>query len=138
MVLPRILKLLLPMLAARSSLGPVIERRVVICAPSSGELMSPVGEKSEDLDKIAAAYNGYRRALLDVVTSSSAVHAASNDSDLMKLGSVEAEELFTPLSISYLQSAFRDEFGVLGPGVVKLSGKPFSVERGFPLVNTRQ
>ena len=72
-----------------------------------------------------------------------AFEAATPASDvvLRKYASVQADELFTPLSFRYLRGAFMNELPV-GPSsseVVKLSGNQAyaGVQRALPLVTTR-
>jgi hypothetical protein len=59
--------------------------------------------------------------------------SAGTSRELKKLGSAPPDQIFTPLSVAYLQHAFMDEFGVLRSGVVKLSTGESRRGEGFPL-----
>ncbi len=105
-------RLLLPLLAARSALGPFIEKRVVIAQPPHGKPRVKTSSLSSDLlRKIGAAYNGYRNGVMDLVASAQvlASSTASTDDDLNKVASAPIEQIFTPLSVAYIQEAFFDE-----------------------------
>lgn len=132
-------KMLSPFLASRSAVAPSIEKRIVIItgpAPSEKRATAP-SHSTELLDKISSAYNGYRREVLDFVTNAKDLLESSHSLDLQKLASVAHEEMFTPLSVSYLQTAFMDEFGVTEAVSVKLSTGELPAWRGgFPSKNT--
>jgi hypothetical protein len=86
------------------------------------------------LDKIGAAYNGYRDAIMDVAASSQGLLTeGSTDEELLKMASVPIEEVFTPLAVAYLQTAYTDEFGVSSDGVVALPSGFGQRGEGFPL-----
>jgi hypothetical protein len=107
-------KLLLPFMGARSALAPAIEHRALVLSGSGKEKKSSASSQpSELLRKIGAAYNGYRTTLMDLVTNSQSLlkTAAPQGSDLQKLASAEADQLFTALSVHYLRDAFWEETG---------------------------
>jgi hypothetical protein len=132
-------QLLLPLLGARSALGPAVERRILVVAHHNGEEKKKHASLSSNgLDKIGAAYNGYRSGLMELVASAQElVGSAARPSDvhLLKLANAPVAEVFTPLSFAYLTNAFLDELGDgAGGGSVKASQA--DVERGFPSRNT--
>ncbi len=109
---PALARLLLPLLAERSLLGPFIEKRVVVLAASVGEKKNRSSSLSSDLlHKMGAAYNGYRDGVMNLVANaqSLAVTTASSDGTLNKVASASIHEVFTPLSAAYILDAFLDE-----------------------------
>jgi len=107
---PSLAKLLLPLLSMRTALAPMIERRVlVVGGKKSSSEDSPTSHSSKLLRKIGAAYGSYRDQLMDAVTRSQDVLSTSHDEELQKVASADAEEVFTPLSYSYLKDAYWDE-----------------------------
>jgi hypothetical protein len=127
-------KLLLPLLSARSALGPHIEKRVTIIIASSPKGASEKRASSLSLDlmrKIASAYNGYRKAVLGLSAEVQETLGRSglSDAGLKKLAQVPVNELFTSLSAAYLKNAFWDEVG-------DAKQASADVERGFPSRNT--
>lgn len=131
--------LLSPFLASRSALAPSIEKRVVIIAgstPSEKQAAAP-SHSLELLDKISSAYNGYRHEVLDFVVRSKDLLELNGGPELQKVASVELEQMFTPLSVTYLQQAFLNEFGVTDAVSVKLSTGELPAWRGVtPSKNT--
>jgi len=122
-ILPVLVRLLLPLLAARSALGPAIERRVVICGPSSGKVLPNTSHHSDLLHKIGAAYNGYRQELMEVVPEAADLFHSTVcvGDELQKLASVPVNKMFTPLTVAYLQDAFMDEVGNCGNTILGIS-----------------
>lgn len=119
--LPALARILLPLMSARSALGPEVEKRIIMSSDKKTEKIKEATSITSDLlDTIGSAYNGYRRGVMDLVAHSQNLLSSGNDDELYKLGSSSVEELFTPLSVAYLKEAFLDEFGVSGSGVVKL------------------
>ena len=112
---PALARLLLPLMAARSMLGPLIERRVVILGAASPEKKkSASSHPSALLHKIGAAYNGYRRSAMDFVANAQSLllsTAGSSHTSLLKIASAPVAEVFTPLSIAYLENAYWNEVG---------------------------
>ena len=110
---PAIAQLLLPMLAMRSALGPFIEQRVLVMVGSPEKKASVASSHSSALlRKIGAAYRGYRDSLMHLVPNAQDfIEAATSPRDvgLRKVAGVSADELFTPLSFTYLKHAFLDE-----------------------------
>lgn len=105
-------RLLLPLLASRSMLGPFIEKRIVVAQSAHDKPRVKTSSLSSDLlRKIGAAYNGYRNGVMDLVANAQVLAAstASTDGDLNKVASGPVEQIFTPLSVAYLQGAFFDE-----------------------------
>jgi hypothetical protein len=121
--LPGLARILLPLMALRSALGPMIEKRVVVSegAPEKKKKVAS-SHNSELLRKIGSAYNGYRRGVIQLVaTSQQMLDTAGTEGELHKLAEAPIEEVFTPLSVSYIQLAYYDElpFGDIGSGVVE-------------------
>lgn len=126
--------LLLPLLLQRSAFGPMVEKRVLMMGAkeaSAEEKAPPSSLSSPLLRKIGAAYNGYRQELMHQISSSQSVLAQSGLSDegLQKVAQGAAEDVFTPLSVSYLKTAFWNEVGIN-----KAQGA--DVERGLPSKST--
>lgn len=129
-------RLLLPLLGERSALGPFIEKRVVVTGETPKEKKgSPSSLSSPLLRKIGAAYNGYRLRLMDLIPHTQDLMATVAPTELNKLASASAEELFTPLTANYLKLAFRDEIPVCSsdqksvePSAQRLRGDGAAVE----------
>lgn len=134
--LETLVPLLSQLVAPRSGLGPVVEQRVVMAlgAPEEKKVAS-TSHSSPLLRKIGAAYNGYRRSLMTLAAHSQNLVGASGARDgvLSKLAAVPHEQLFTPLAVGYLQTAFMDEVGSSAQGVVH-QGQQASAgaEKGSP------
>jgi hypothetical protein len=132
--LPALAKLLLPYLSTRSALGPVVEKRITIASGPEEKIKAASSHSSELLDKIGAAYNGYRHGVMELAAYSQEL--VGNDvtsGDLCKLASAPVDDVFTPLAVAYLQDAYMDEFGVPAQGVVKLSDGKAKRGEGPPL-----
>lgn len=138
-------QLLLPIMAARSALGPFIEQRVMLVVGSPEKKASSASSHPSDLlRKIGAAYHGYRENLMQFVSSSQdLIEAATTprDVELRKLANVSPEDLFTPLSFAYLKHAFWNE-APLGNVMQEVVNVPSDqahagVQRVHPLVTTR-
>jgi len=112
--MPSLARLLSPLMSMRSALGPVVEQRVIIICGRGGDGACPrhSARKSELLDKIGSAYNGYREQIIDVAAHSPDFMQYFEAGSLQKMASAEVSEMFTPLTVSYLKDAFLDEFGV--------------------------
>ena len=126
-------RLLLPMMGARSALGPAVERRVLVIGSTPKEKQGSASSLSSDLlRKMGAAYNGYRTGVMELVAHAQDLMSsmASPSGELHKLSAAPAGDLFTPLSASYLKLAFWDEVGVEQQASA-------GVERGLPSRNTR-
>ena len=134
-------RLLLPLLKDRSALAPSLERRAMSLGDTSDkkEKKGSSSHPSPLLRKIGAAYNSYRAQLMDLVAHAQPLigeTAYPYQADLRKLSSAAPEEVFSPLSVAYLQSAFLDEVGPRHEsGQYKLA-RPAGVERGFPSKTT--
>lgn len=122
--LPALASLLAPLMPARSLLAPEIERRIAMSPSDVQPRHARAPSHSEDLlDKIAAAYNGYRQDVMELVAHSQHLLATSGSSgSLQKLSSAPVEEVFSPLSVAYLKYAYQDEYGT-GVGTSFKTGK---------------
>lgn len=129
---PVLAKLLFSLMGSRSALGPSIEKRILVSSDRSKEREKKATSHSSGLlHKISAAYNGYRQNVMELVANTQELISTAGlppSGDLFKLSSAPVEEVFTPLSVSYLQSAFLDEVGV--------EEKTSGVERVLPSRNT--
>lgn len=129
---PALAKMLFSLMGARSALGPSIEKRVTVAlkGPEEQEKRA-TSHTSGLLRKISAAYNGYRQNVMELVANTQELIASSglpSGDDLYKFSTAPVEEVFTPLSVAYLQSAFWDETGV--------EEKTSGVEKALPSKNT--
>jgi hypothetical protein len=121
--LPALARLLLPLMAIRSALGPEVEKRVVMSEDRPKEKVKQATSITSDLlDSIGSCYNGYRRGVMNMVAHSQDLLSADPDEGLSKIASASVDQVFTPLTAAYLTDAFHDEFGVSGQRMVKLSG----------------
>lgn len=118
-------------LNGRSGLGPFVEQRVVVISKKPTEdTPRATSHSSPLLRKIGAAYNGYRKNVMDLVAHSQELMSmAGMPSDGHKLASAPVDDVFTPLSVSYFNNAFWDEVGTAGDNDT-------NVERGLPSRNT--
>lgn len=131
--MPSLASLLAPLMSLRSLLAPEIERRVVVSSPDEKPRSAQAPSHSEELlDKIGAAYNGYRREVMDLVTHSQHLLSSAWDAPLQKVASADVEDVFTPLSAAYLVEAFSEEYG--SPSFDQAAA---GVERGSSLQRTR-
>ena len=137
--MPSLARMLLPLMMMRSALGPAIEKRVVISDGKDEEESKEAASShnSELLRKIGSAYNGYRSAVMDLVAHSpTLLGSPGTPEDMSKLASAPVDELFTPLTVAYLQQAYLDElpFGDTAGGVVKTSEQAEGRRvEGYPL-----
>lgn len=111
--LPALAEMLSPLMSKRSFLAPEIERRIVMVSTDKPTKTAQAPSHSKDLlDKIAAAYNGYRQDMLELAAHSQHLLAsAGTTSSLQKLAAVPMSEVFSPLSAAYIRYAYDDEFG---------------------------
>lgn len=131
--MPPLARLLQSSMPMRSAFGPIIERRVVVImtAPERKRDVA-TSHPSELLRKIGAAYNGYRRGVMDIVANAQDMMNEAlgpRDEELRKLSEASAGELFTPLAYQYLDSAFRDEV----PPLAAPSAEVVKTSQRFPL-----
>lgn len=123
--MPALARKLLSEVPARSGLGPIIHRRVVVIACSTPRETEKTSSLSDDLlRKMGAAYNGYRREVQEFVTNAQDLfrHATSSDeTELCKVASVSPEEISTPLSRCYFETAFKDELPGKSEGAEKVA-----------------
>jgi len=106
-------RLLLPLMASRSALGPFIEKRVLVADKTPSEKKASSSSLSSVLlRKIGSAYNGYRLGIMELVPHSQDLMLTAARAELSKLASAPTEELFTPLSAQYFKIAFMDELDV--------------------------
>lgn len=129
--MPALAELLTPIFAKRSFLAPEIERRVVMASTKEDPKTASAPSHSKDLlDKIAAAYNGYRQDVMELAAHSQHLLSTVGTSNpLRKVASVPASEVYSPLSAAYLRYAYEDEFGTRGNiqtgGSRRVEGSPF-------------
>lgn len=130
-VSPILARLLSSFLGGRSGLGPFVEQRVVVLSKNpTEEPPKATSHSSSLLRKIGSAYNGYRKNVMELVAHSQELMTQEGmPSDGMKLASAPVDDVFTPLSVSYLTGAFMDEVGTA-------EATPSIVERGSPSRNT--
>jgi hypothetical protein len=131
---PSLAKLLLPLLASRSALAPAIEHRVLTVSSSpEKKKKASSSHPSLLLSKISAAYNSYRKQLMDLAVHAQPLIAkTAYQADLLKMATAAPAEVFSPLSVAYLKTAFLDE---VGPGAEggEVKQARADVERGTPL-----
>jgi hypothetical protein len=123
-VLPRIISALLPFLAGRSFLGPVVRRRLLRIEVAPVHPRSEVESESPLLSKISAAYNYYRQEMLkvaaqapSVIEQNPALAAAvfgMSDADVFSKQANDALSVGTaiaavPLTLMYSSSLRKDE-----------------------------
>lgn len=133
--IPALVRLLLPYLMARSAIAPAIEARVVISSETSPKEKKGSSSLSSDLlRKIGAAYNSYRDQVMELAAHAQDLMGGSSASpiEFRKLSSASPEEVFSPLTVEYLQTAFLDEQAEPSTG----NQAQADVERGFPSRNT--
>lgn len=131
----------MPLFSQRSALAPAIEKRIIVVAggPPGKEKKSSSSHSTELLRKIGAAYNTYRGQLMDLVAHSQnllAEVAYPFQADFRKLSSASPEEIFSPLSVAYIKSAFLDEVGSRRESGQNKLAMLAGVERGLPSRNT--
>lgn len=120
--LPALAKLLSPLMADRSALGPIVEKRVVMASEPKEKIGAASSHTMPLLAKIGAAYNGYRRGVMEIAAHTQELAGKDvTSAEFCKLASAPVDDVFTPLTVAYLTHAYMDEFGVSDPGVVKLS-----------------
>lgn len=134
-------RLLMPFFSQRSALAPAVEKRIIVIAggPTGKEKKATSSHSSELLRKIGAAYNSYRGQLMDLVAHSQNLIgevAYPFQADFRKLSSASPEEIFSPLSVAYIQSAFLDEVGPRRESGQNKLAFVAGVERGLPSRNT--
>jgi len=134
-------RLLIPFFSQRSALSPAVEKRIIVISGGrpGKEKKSSSSHSSELLRKIGAAYNSYRGQLMDLVAHSQnfiGEVAYPFQADFRKLSSASPEEIFSPLSVAYIQSAFLDEVGPRRESGQNKLAFVAGVERGLPSRNT--
>lgn len=112
---PSLARLLFPFLQQRSVLGPFIEQRVLILntnTPNERKVHSSLS--STLLHKMGSVYNSYRNNMMEMVANTQELIGSVSgvDDSLKKLASTPVEEMFTPLSVAYLNNAFLNELSV--------------------------
>jgi hypothetical protein len=108
--LPALAQLLLPLMQSRSALSPMVERRLIMRISTSPHEKDP-SFSTDALRTIGASYNGYRKKLMSTVAGAQDLleKSAPKDEELKKVSSAPVECIFTPLTVSYLTTAFLDE-----------------------------
>lgn len=107
-----IARLLLPFFSGRSALAPAAERRVVLAVSGPEPSRKYASLCSPLLRRIGSAYATYRGELLDL-----AAHAQDflgspawyPGGELRKVATSRPEDVFTPLTVAYLERAFLGE-----------------------------
>lgn len=109
------------LLEKRSSFGPFVERRIVFTQGNLQKRASAPTHSADLMAKLGSSYSSYRQSAIEMIAhTQDLLRENTTSGELDKLAGVEPEELFTPLSVAYLQLAYMDEFGVSRSGVVKL------------------
>lgn len=104
---PGLARALVGEMAGRSAYGPLIERRVLILAASPKNEGPPSSSHPEPvLNKIGAAYNGYRSQLIEMIAGAQGMLEKVAAKDTGELTNASPQDLFTPLSYQYLKYAF--------------------------------
>jgi intein/homing endonuclease len=133
--IPALVRLLLPFLMERSAIAPALERRLLWGITSAPKEKRGCSSLSSDLlRKIGAAYNSYRDQLMELTAHTQDLLkgvSSSSASEFRKLSSASPEEVFSPLSVEYLNRAFIDEQAEPDTKQARAG-----VERGFPSRNT--
>jgi len=131
--------MLLRHLPSRSVLGPFIERRTIIVLgmPSEAEEKKTKGtssHSSSSMRKMGSAYDSYRHGVMNMVAHSQDLigDIAGEDTHLVKLADAPADQVFTPMSVAYIQDAFLDG----SSGETKIAQASAAVERATPSENT--
>lgn len=110
---PSLAKLLSGMLPERSAFAPFAEDRAIICIVKKPKESTPPVSASlipELLNRIGAAYSGYRRRLMQATEDMKTLmeHLKDSSPSLAKTAADDVT-LFTPLSLRYLETAYMDE-----------------------------
>ena len=108
-------ELLLPYLSSRSGFSPFLRDRVSIGAlmPVRHEHHKVASFQGPLASYLASGYQAYRHELLSKLAEAQAKLASSAVPELHKVAAMEPDELFTPLSFSYLRLVFQDEVASL-------------------------
>ena len=132
---PGLAQLLCSLMSERSALGPFIEKRVLMSGDGVAEKKEAHAPRHNKnlMNKLGAAYNGYRKGALELVVHSQDLLSGTPGSEFSKLASTQADRVFTPLSVAYFQTAFMDEFGDSNGRVVKLAADTRRRGEGTPL-----
>jgi len=112
---PILARFLAPFMQSRSCLGPCLEARVAVVGMAPTQMKKKASSlSSELLRKIGAAYNGYRRSVIDLVPNASDLVASvvAPDGELMKIAQAPLTDMFTSLSAAYIKTAYYDEVGI--------------------------
>lgn len=113
--LPEVVKLLLPFLQSRSILHEPLLTRIVVSSTSPAPTMcKSAGASSylfEPLRKMGARYTEYRDSIMGHLPYAQQLlsNAEGASPSMRKLAASPATDLFSPLTIEYLQSAFWSE-----------------------------
>jgi hypothetical protein len=111
--------LLRPFFEGRSALAPALESRIIMSSDKGENKKTKTSSQETDLlHKIGSSYNGYRSSLMDLVAHVQPLISAAIDpsDDLHKVASTPVDDVFTPLSVAYLQDAFWNEVPVSDEG----------------------
>lgn len=113
------------LIGQRSGLGPVLERRIIMMSVPAQQEQAPGNLKlssagsSELFCKLSAAYGGYRRALIDMVSQAPVLLKQASHPDALKLAETSINDLFTPASVQYFKTAHMPRFGVTDVRVIQ-------------------
>ena len=118
--MPALARLLAGRTDERSGFGPILERRIIMISTSPtasdhapGVLKLGSSVPADLFGKISAAYNGYRAALMNILPHSQVLMKTAGHPVLTKLAELPLDEMFTPLSLQYFQTAHRGGLGLL-------------------------
>lgn len=124
--MPALADMLAGLVGQRSGFGPVLERRIIMIStkptepehqPGNLKLSSSV--PTELFCKLGAAYNGYRRALMDLIPHSPAMLKQASHPAATELANIPVDQMFTEASVQYFKTAHLGRFGVPDGRVVQ-------------------
>jgi hypothetical protein len=148
MISPIIAKLLLPFMLQRSAIAPQIEHRVtrISATPVDGEAtnnrtLDITSDEGDLLKKVGSAYYSYRNSLMDLLPHVQPLAGSLSgiDNALAKVASCDVEQVFSPLTVAYVKTAFMNEVGsgnIRSGLLVTTKRASADVQRGFPLKTT--
>lgn len=107
--LSQISQLLAEHLTQRSGFSPFLRERIGVTLKKDHEKKMASSLSTPLLSNLGASYQGYRAAVMSSLSSSQAKLATVPSEPLLKIASLQPQDLFTPLSFSYFRLAFQDE-----------------------------
>ena len=102
--------LLQPFVGDRSGFAPMLRSRVTMIFSPKDHEGAKLG-RGPLMDKLAEAYQNYRKSLLEYLPAAQSNLAKIAEDNLQKLASCEPADIYTPLSYAYFKLAFQDEVG---------------------------